>query len=94
MQLAGSTNIRQKDGYVTSEMDGELVMLSVENGKYYNLGIVGGQIWQLAQGQGMTVAEIVARLVSEYEVTESQCEQEVAAFVEQMEKAGIIAVER
>ena len=28
-------------------MDGEKVMLSINNGKYYNLGEIGGDIWEL-----------------------------------------------
>ena len=30
----------QKEGNVVSDMDGEKVMLSIHNGKYYNLGEV------------------------------------------------------
>lgn len=32
---------------VVSDMDGEKVMLSVHNVKYYNLGEVGGLTWEL-----------------------------------------------
>ena len=30
-------------------MDGEKVMLSIEKGKYYNLGLLGGVIWELIE---------------------------------------------
>ena len=32
-------------------MGGEKVMLSVKNGKYYNLGEIGGEIWELIRGR-------------------------------------------
>ena len=33
----------QSPGNIVSDMDGEKVMLSVHNGKYYNLGEIGGR---------------------------------------------------
>ena len=33
-------------GNIVSDMGGEKVMLSIENGKYYNLGEMGGEIWE------------------------------------------------
>jgi len=32
------------EGNIVSNMDGEKVMLSIKNGKYYNLGEIGGFI--------------------------------------------------
>lgn len=34
--------IVQSEGNIVSDMDGEKVMLSIKNGKYYNLGKIGG----------------------------------------------------
>lgn len=38
--------VSQAEGNIVSDMDGEKVMLSVQNGKYYNLGETGGEIWE------------------------------------------------
>ncbi|WP_332326988.1 PqqD family peptide modification chaperone [Metabacillus litoralis] len=38
---------QQREGNIESDMDGEKVMLNLENGKYYNLGGTGGVIWDL-----------------------------------------------
>jgi len=45
--IAADCTVVQKPGAIVSEMNGEKVMLSVENGKYYNLGRQGGRIWEL-----------------------------------------------
>ena len=37
----------QQPGNIVSDMDGEKVMLSIQSGKYYNLGTLGGEIWEL-----------------------------------------------
>ena len=38
--------VSQVDGQIVSDMGGEKVMLSIHNGKYYNLGGLGGRIWE------------------------------------------------
>lgn len=43
--LSLETVLVQREGNIASDMDGEKVMLNVKNGKYYNLGEVGGEIW-------------------------------------------------
>jgi hypothetical protein len=92
MNITSASFIKQKEGFVTSDMDGELVMLSVEHGKYFNLGTIGGEIWKLAAGEGKTISDIVATLTSEYEITATQCEREVIDFVTHMSKEGIVIV--
>ena len=59
--------VKQGDGNIVSDMDGEKVMLSIENSKYYNLGIMGGQIWEMIR-QPMSLNQIVRKLLSEYNV--------------------------
>ena len=43
--------ISQIKGNIVSDMSGEKIMLSIEKGKYYNLGEIGGEIWELIQGE-------------------------------------------
>ena len=44
LQLTVDAVIVQSEGFLVSDMDGEKVMLSIDNGKYYNLGEIGGRI--------------------------------------------------
>ncbi|WP_418792210.1 lasso peptide biosynthesis PqqD family chaperone [Phosphitispora sp. TUW77] len=82
------TVIRTKDNIV-SEMDGEKVLLSIRNGKYYNLGKVGGRIWDLMESQ-ISANDLIAVLVSEYEVAQHECEEQVISFLEHLLKEGLI----
>jgi hypothetical protein len=79
----------QGKGNIVSDMGGEKVMLSVEKGKYYNLGEIGGRIWELMAAPA-EVDQIVATLMAEYEVEQSECEQKVMAFIEVLLKEGLI----
>ncbi|MEH7510936.1 lasso peptide biosynthesis PqqD family chaperone, partial [Priestia megaterium] len=38
--------VTQSEGNIVSDMGNEKVMLNIENGKYYNLGEIGGDIWE------------------------------------------------
>ncbi|KRE97067.1 metallophosphoesterase [Paenibacillus sp. Soil766] len=79
----------QKDGHIVSDMGGEKVMLSIENGKYYNLGSVGGIIWDLIQ-EPMKVEHLIDKLIEQYDVERSVCEGHVLSFLEHMVKEGLI----
>lgn len=72
-------------------MGGEKVMLSVKNGNYYNLGHVGGCIWD-GIAEPITVAKLVETITREYEVEADQCVLQVISFLEQLRKEGLILV--
>lgn len=76
-----------------SDMDGEKVMMCINTGKYYNLGFTGGRIWELADSNP-TLGEIVAALTDEYEVDGEQCRQQVHAFVAELEREGLLKLQR
>ncbi|MEI5893021.1 lasso peptide biosynthesis PqqD family chaperone [Bacillus cereus] len=84
--------VEQVKGNVVSDMDGEKVMLSIKNGKYYNLGRLGGVIWELIE-KSIPVTQLVTTLMSEYEVEKLQCEGQVISFLEMLLEEGLIVVE-
>ncbi|WP_058301184.1 lasso peptide biosynthesis PqqD family chaperone [Gorillibacterium timonense] len=84
------TVLKQVPGHIVSVMDGETVMLSVQNGKYYNLGEIGGAIWnELAQP--IAFEELVERLTAEYEVEPEECSRQVLRFVDMLRNEGLVA---
>ncbi|UNK18775.1 lasso peptide biosynthesis PqqD family chaperone [Paenibacillus sp. N3/727] len=85
--------IVQSEGFLVSDMDGEKVMLSIENGKYYNLGQIGGRIWELVSSP-VTIAGMVEQLVSEYEIEPEMCEQQVQIFLKQLTAEGLVQVRK
>ncbi|WP_353949203.1 lasso peptide biosynthesis PqqD family chaperone [Sporolactobacillus sp. Y61] len=83
--------IAQDQGIVASDMAGEKVMLSVERGKYYNLGKTGGVIWDLIQSP-VSVAGVIELLTDRYSVDRETCEQDVLPFLEKLRADGLIIV--
>lgn len=84
--------VLQGSGNVASHMDGEIVLLSIENGKYYNLGEIGGRIWQLIE-RPTSVNGLVSNLMSEYDVEQQVCEEQALSFLEQLYAEELIQCE-
>lgn len=82
----------QGKGNIVSDMDREKVMLSVRNGKYYNLGEIGGKIWDIIE-QPTEVTQLVNTLISEYNVEQIECEEQVISFLEVLFGEGLIHIE-
>jgi len=91
-ELLPSYIVSQGEGNIVSDMGGEKVMLSINNGKYYNLGEIGGVIWDLTK-EPIAIEQLVAHLVSQYEVEQNECEQQVMNFIKQLNNEGLLIVE-
>lgn len=86
-----NTIIVQGKGNFVSDMDGEKVMLSIHNGKYYNLGEMGGQIWEVINVP-VSVHHLINALTAEYDVDPTECENQVISFLELLYEEDLIQV--
>ncbi|GIP43223.1 hypothetical protein J45TS6_16820 [Paenibacillus sp. J45TS6] len=82
----------QEEGYVVSDMNGDKVMMSIQSGKYYNLGKTGGRIWELLS-EGNTIPNLVHTLTTEFAVSTDQCEKHVQTFMQHLYKEGLIKIQ-
>lgn len=76
---------------VAVPMDGELVMLSLEQGSYYGLDGIGPRIWELI-GTPINLEDLTATLYLEYDIDPATCRQDVSALLDDMIRAGIVSV--
>ncbi|MFC5701753.1 lasso peptide biosynthesis PqqD family chaperone [Cohnella faecalis] len=90
-KLNATNYVLQGEGNVVSDMDGEKVMLSVSNGKYYNLGEIGGRIWDLIASP-ISIGQVVNLLLEEFSVDRAECERHVLVFLEQLSAEKLIHV--
>jgi hypothetical protein len=91
VNISLSQFVVQTKGNIASDMGGEKVMLSVNSGKYYNFGEIGGEIWDLIN-QKISVNQVISTLVSNYEVEQRECEEQVIAFLEKLYDQNLIEV--
>ncbi|MBX3736134.1 MAG: lasso peptide biosynthesis PqqD family chaperone [Candidatus Didemnitutus sp.] len=89
--LALTTSVVRSSDQVSGDLDGKVVLLSIENGEYYNMNEVGSRIWALIE-QPMTVAALVDRLLGEFEVERATCEREALAFLDQLQRDKLLRV--
>jgi hypothetical protein len=90
-KISLNSKVAQTEGNVVSDMDGEKVMLSIESGNYYNLGELGGEIWDLIKAP-IEINKMVDTLLLTYEVEKEVCEQHVLSYIEQLSREGLIQV--
>jgi len=83
----------QTEGNLVSNMNDEKVMMSISTGKYYNLGRVGGRIWEIME-QPTTIQNIVVKLIEEFEVEREACESQVTTFVLHLLNEGLLKSEK
>jgi hypothetical protein len=83
--------ILQNKDHIESDMNGEKVMFSVKNGKYYNLGIVGGDIWELLK-EPISINQLISLLMEKYDVQREQCEENVIGFLEHLRCEELISI--
>jgi len=76
---------------VSGNMDGEVVMLSIQRGEYFGLDKIGSRIWELIENP-RSIEEIKAILLEEYEVDEETCLIDLIEFLEDLQNKGLIIV--
>lgn len=75
-----------------TDLAGEKVMVDFETGKYLLLKGVANDIWDLL-GDSTSSDEIVAKLLTEYEVEEDVCRNEVLGFLDKLADFGFVKLE-
>jgi hypothetical protein len=85
---AHSRLIRNSD-LLSTDLDGEIVLMSIERGNYYGMELTGRWIWELL-AQEQTVAELCRQLSLEYDVEPTTCERDVLTFLEELHHEGLI----
>jgi hypothetical protein len=73
----------------STELQGETVLLSLEQQSYFGLRATSQRIWQMLE-QPCTLEQILEVLLLEYQVERQQCEQEVSAFMQHLWTAHLI----
>ena len=91
MGIGLSSRVSRSDGVVFTGLDDTVVMMDVEEGRYYELDPVGARIWALLE-PGPRVAEVCGVLAGEYEVAPETCRDEVCAFLDELDRLGVVRV--
>lgn len=86
-----STVVVQSKEVLVSEIDGEVVMMSIEHGTYSGLDAIGSEIWRLLESP-RRVSEICGIMLERYDVERKQCEEDVLAYLNDLASDDTIRV--
>jgi hypothetical protein len=81
----------QAENLVSSELDGETILMGVNQAAYFGLDATSQRIWDLI-AQPKKVSEVCDQLVAEYDVDRATCEQQVFSFLTELNKESLIRV--
>lgn len=92
MVISMDTTISQTKDIVASDIDGEVVMMSIGNGTYYGIDSIGSRIWELIETP-CKVSDLIEKLLEEFEVDRPTCEKDVLKFLEELQKNNTIVIQ-
>ncbi len=76
---------------VSTEVDGEVLVLNTDTSTYYGLRTVGAHVWRLLQ-EPVTLAQICADVASCYDMAPDRCQRDVLALVQRLAAVGLVEV--
>lgn len=73
------------------EMDGDLVMMSIETGNYFGVSGIGPHIWEAIETP-KSFNELVSDVCAEFEVDEATASADLRVFLDQLVENGMAGV--
>ncbi|MCJ2185382.1 PqqD family peptide modification chaperone [Novosphingobium beihaiensis] len=89
--IALSTTVRQSDNQIAAELDGDVVLMSIEEGKYYNLNDIASEVWARLE-HPMTVATLCDALAREFDASVDTVRVDVIALLGDLYKGKLIEI--
>ena len=90
-EVTTSSVVVSSDNVTSTQIEGESILLDLEEGVYYGLNSVGGAIWEEIQ-EPMLIEDIVRAITNTYDVERGQCREDVLALVTDLEENGLVDV--
>ena len=88
MELNLTKLVRNQD-LIAAEMDGDVVMLSIENGQYYGLTGIAPRIWELLETPH-SVDQLLVDLLQHHSVAEDVLRADLDGFLTDMQQNGLL----
>lgn len=91
VEFSADTVVVATPKQLSSELEGESVILHLDSGIYYGLNEVGARIWELIQ-QPCSLSCIKSSLLKEYQVSEADCTQALVDILKSLQRADLVEV--
>lgn len=92
MTITNQSIISRSPDQVQTEMQGEIALMHVESGKFFAVKSVLANLWRELEDP-KSVDALVAAMMDIYDVSESECRQDIVEVLESMVKADLVRVQ-
>jgi hypothetical protein len=89
VHIDDSTIVSRSPAVLTAEVDGEVVMMSIEQGRYFGLDDIGSDIWRRLDPP-CTFADLIDRLAADYDAARASIAADVRALLERMAAQDVV----
>ena len=87
--LSATTRISRSPNLVPAELDDEVVLMTMDEGKYFGLKGTARRIWELLESP-CSLAELCQQLREHYQAPAERIDADVMTFVGQLAEQGLI----
>jgi Coenzyme PQQ synthesis protein D (PqqD) len=84
-----TTIISRSPSVLTAEVDGEIVMMSIERGRYFGLDDIGSDIWKRLDAP-CSFAGLIDRLVVDYDADRATIAADVRVLLGHMAEQDVV----
>ncbi len=84
--------VSRSDDLLFSQLGDEVVIMSIEKGRYFALDDVAARIWAMMD-QPVTVQQLCDRLLTAYDVRAEECVTDTLGLLQRLNHHGLIRVE-
>jgi len=84
-----NTLLERTPELVAADLDGELVMMDAEAGRYYGISGVGARAFELLESP-ISIQGLVETITQEYDVDKHKCRDDIQAFVQELMANGLV----
>jgi hypothetical protein len=89
--ITHDTIVKKNDDIFTGSIDNEMVAMSIQNGKYYQLNKTGSRILELLD-KPRSIRELCETMQGNYSVDGGVCREDIFEFINEMTKLNLIIV--
>jgi len=91
LTMTTSSMVAATRDQVSSDLAGEVILLSLQTAQYYGAQGVAARVWELVR-EPIRVGDLRDAIVSEYDVGPDECERDLLEFLRQLVTEGLIEV--
>ena len=85
------TRIRAPGEVMSTQLDGEMVLMHVSKGEYFGLDEVGTFVWELLS-QPVSIGQLCSAVEEEFDVAPDLCESDILSLIERLEDEDLVEI--